>query len=184
MKRLFSRLFAGSGMNDGILIGVGALIEDGQGGVLLVRHRPERGGFWRGTWILPGGMLRGRGDDRRWYRAGGCRGDGTDRRSRGLGDRSDRADRPRRRAGDAARRLYRPAGARARGRSSRPAATWGRRYGRIKIRSRRYGPRFTRIRSGYWSCTGSNVDRNSITRSQSYYWLQLKQVTFLKNAGF
>jgi ADP-ribose pyrophosphatase YjhB (NUDIX family) len=45
-------------MDDGILIGVGALIEDGRGGVLLVRHRPERGGFWKGRWILPGGMLR------------------------------------------------------------------------------------------------------------------------------
>jgi ADP-ribose pyrophosphatase YjhB (NUDIX family) len=45
-------------MDDGILIGVGTLIEDGRGGVLLVRHRPERGGFWKGRWILPGGMLR------------------------------------------------------------------------------------------------------------------------------
>lgn len=33
-------------------------MEDGRGGILLVRHRRERGGFWRGTWILPGGMLR------------------------------------------------------------------------------------------------------------------------------
>ena len=38
-------------------IGVGALIIE-KGGVLLVRHRPERGGFWQGRWILPGGMLR------------------------------------------------------------------------------------------------------------------------------
>jgi ADP-ribose pyrophosphatase YjhB (NUDIX family) len=45
-------------MDDGILIGVGALLEDGRGRVLLVRHRAERGGFWQGTWILPGGMLR------------------------------------------------------------------------------------------------------------------------------
>jgi ADP-ribose pyrophosphatase YjhB (NUDIX family) len=45
-------------MDDGILIGVGALLEDGRGRVLLVRHRKERGGFWQGTWILPGGMLR------------------------------------------------------------------------------------------------------------------------------
>jgi 8-oxo-dGTP diphosphatase len=45
-------------MDDGIRIGVGALIEDRRGGVLLVRHRPERGGFWKGRWILPGGMLR------------------------------------------------------------------------------------------------------------------------------
>ena len=38
-------------------IGVGALIIDGDR-VLLVRHRPERGGFWQGRWILPGGMLK------------------------------------------------------------------------------------------------------------------------------
>ena len=44
--------------SDGYIdIGVGALIiEDDR--VLLVRHRPERGGFWQGRWILPGGMLR------------------------------------------------------------------------------------------------------------------------------
>lgn len=45
-------------MGNGILIGVGALIQDKRGRVLLVRHRPERGGFWRGTWIMPGGMLK------------------------------------------------------------------------------------------------------------------------------
>jgi ADP-ribose pyrophosphatase YjhB (NUDIX family) len=45
-------------MDDGILIGVGALVEDGRGRVLLVRHKAERGGFWHGTWILPGGMLK------------------------------------------------------------------------------------------------------------------------------
>ena len=45
-------------MEDGILIGVGALIEDGRGRILLVRHSEERGGYWKGTWILPGGMLR------------------------------------------------------------------------------------------------------------------------------
>lgn len=38
-------------------IGVGALIIDSDR-VLLVRHRQERGGFWQGRWILPGGMLR------------------------------------------------------------------------------------------------------------------------------
>jgi len=41
---------------DYIDIGVGALIID-TGRVLLVRHRLERGGFWQGKWILPGGML-------------------------------------------------------------------------------------------------------------------------------
>ena len=45
-------------MENGILIGVGALVQDGRGRFLLVRHKPERGGFWRGTWILPGGMLK------------------------------------------------------------------------------------------------------------------------------
>jgi 8-oxo-dGTP diphosphatase len=27
------------------------------GRVLLVKHRPERGGFWQGKWICPGGEL-------------------------------------------------------------------------------------------------------------------------------
>ncbi|MDO8491571.1 MAG: NUDIX hydrolase [Dehalococcoidia bacterium] len=42
----------------GIAIAVGAVIRDGQGRVLLVRHRPERKGFWRGKWICPGGGLK------------------------------------------------------------------------------------------------------------------------------
>ncbi len=40
-----------------ILIGVGAVIEDGVGRILLVKHVPERGGFWQGKWICPGGAL-------------------------------------------------------------------------------------------------------------------------------
>lgn len=40
-----------------ILIGVGALIEDDTGRILLVKHVPERGGFWQGKWICPGGEL-------------------------------------------------------------------------------------------------------------------------------
>ena len=40
-----------------ILIGVGAVIEDGAGRILLVKHVPERGGFWQGRWICPGGEL-------------------------------------------------------------------------------------------------------------------------------
>ena len=40
-----------------ILIGVGAVIEDGAGRILLVKHIPERGGFWQGKWICPGGEL-------------------------------------------------------------------------------------------------------------------------------
>lgn len=40
-----------------IMIGVGAVIEDKEGRVLLVRHVPQRGGFWQGKWICPGGKL-------------------------------------------------------------------------------------------------------------------------------
>jgi len=40
-----------------ILIGVGAVIEDKNGRILLVKHRRERGGFWQGKWICPGGEL-------------------------------------------------------------------------------------------------------------------------------
>ena len=41
-----------------IMIGVGAVIEDGAGRILLVKHIPERGGFWQGKWICPGGELK------------------------------------------------------------------------------------------------------------------------------
>lgn len=41
----------------GIMVAVGAVIEDDQGRILLVKHRPERGGFWQGKWICPGGKL-------------------------------------------------------------------------------------------------------------------------------
>jgi ADP-ribose pyrophosphatase len=40
-----------------ITIAVGAVIEDGKGNILLVKHVPERGGFWKGKWICPGGKL-------------------------------------------------------------------------------------------------------------------------------
>ena len=40
-----------------IMTGVGAVIEDGAGRILLVKHIPERGGFWQGKWICPGGGL-------------------------------------------------------------------------------------------------------------------------------
>lgn len=40
-----------------IMIGVGAVIEDERGRILLVKHVPERGGFWQGKWICPGGKL-------------------------------------------------------------------------------------------------------------------------------
>jgi ADP-ribose pyrophosphatase YjhB (NUDIX family) len=40
-----------------IMIGVGAVIEDEAGRILLVKHVPARGGFWQGKWICPGGAL-------------------------------------------------------------------------------------------------------------------------------
>ena len=40
-----------------ILVAVGAVIEDDKGRILLVKHKPERGGFWQGKWICPGGEL-------------------------------------------------------------------------------------------------------------------------------
>jgi len=39
------------------MIGVGAVIEDEADRILLVKHVPERGGFWQGKWICPGGEL-------------------------------------------------------------------------------------------------------------------------------
>jgi len=39
------------------MVGVGAVIEDETGRILLVKHVPERGGFWQGKWICPGGEL-------------------------------------------------------------------------------------------------------------------------------
>jgi len=38
-------------------VAVGAIIEDDKGRILLVKHKPERGGFWQGKWICPGGEL-------------------------------------------------------------------------------------------------------------------------------
>lgn len=40
-----------------IIVAVGAIIEDDKGRILLVKHKPERGGFWQGKWICPGGGL-------------------------------------------------------------------------------------------------------------------------------
>ena len=40
-----------------IMIAVGAVIEDKEGRILLVKHIPQRGGFWQGKWICPGGKL-------------------------------------------------------------------------------------------------------------------------------
>ena len=41
----------------GIMVAVGAVIEDKKGRILLVKHVPGRGGFWQGKWICPGGAL-------------------------------------------------------------------------------------------------------------------------------
>ena len=43
--------------SENILVAVGAVIEDESGGVLLVKHKKERGGYWQGKWICPGGAL-------------------------------------------------------------------------------------------------------------------------------
>ena len=40
-----------------ILVVVGAVIEDYEGRILLVKHKQERGGYWQGKWICPGGEL-------------------------------------------------------------------------------------------------------------------------------
>jgi len=40
-----------------ILVAVGAVIEDDRGRILLVKHKKERGGYWQGRWICPGGEL-------------------------------------------------------------------------------------------------------------------------------
>ncbi|MCK5653747.1 MAG: NUDIX domain-containing protein [Dehalococcoidia bacterium] len=40
-----------------IMVAVGAVIVNEAGRVLLVKHVPERNGFWQGKWICPGGKL-------------------------------------------------------------------------------------------------------------------------------
>ena len=42
-----------------IMVAVGAVIEDSEGRILLVKHVLEKGGFWQGKWICPGGRLEG-----------------------------------------------------------------------------------------------------------------------------
>ena len=41
-----------------ITVAVGAVILSKKGEVLLVRHIPEREGYWKGRWICPGGKLK------------------------------------------------------------------------------------------------------------------------------
>ena len=45
------------GMAERPTVAVGAVIEDSLGRILLVKHVPERGGYWQGKWICPGGKL-------------------------------------------------------------------------------------------------------------------------------
>lgn len=43
---------------EGIMLAVGAVIQNDAGQILLARHRPEREGYWKGKWICPGGKLK------------------------------------------------------------------------------------------------------------------------------
>jgi len=40
-----------------VLVAVGAVILDDDDKILLVKHKKERGGYWQGKWICPGGAL-------------------------------------------------------------------------------------------------------------------------------
>ncbi|MDY6843239.1 MAG: NUDIX domain-containing protein [Thermodesulfobacteriota bacterium] len=40
------------------IVSVGAVIENDAGEILLVKHKPEREGYWKGKWICPGGKLK------------------------------------------------------------------------------------------------------------------------------
>ena len=44
-------------LEERILVAVGAVIHDDAGRILLVKHKKERGGYWQGKWICPGGEL-------------------------------------------------------------------------------------------------------------------------------
>ena len=44
-------------LSEHILVAVGAVIQDDKGRILLVKHKKERGGYWQGKWICPGGGL-------------------------------------------------------------------------------------------------------------------------------
>ena len=44
-------------LEERILVAVGAIIQDDRGRTLLVKHKKERGGYWQGKWICPGGAL-------------------------------------------------------------------------------------------------------------------------------
>lgn len=40
-----------------VSVGVGAVVLDDEGRILLVKHVPRRGDFWGGQWMVPGGGL-------------------------------------------------------------------------------------------------------------------------------
>lgn len=40
-----------------ISVGIGAVVLDGDGRILLVKHVPKRDDFWGGQWMVPGGGL-------------------------------------------------------------------------------------------------------------------------------
>ena len=40
-----------------ISVGVGAVVLDDDGRILLVKHVPRKGAFWGGKWMVPGGGL-------------------------------------------------------------------------------------------------------------------------------
>ena len=40
-----------------VIVAVGAIVQDDAGRTVVVKHRPERGGFWKDRWIFPGGKL-------------------------------------------------------------------------------------------------------------------------------
>ena len=39
------------------IVAVGAIIQGNEDRILLVKHKKERGGYWQGKWICPGGKL-------------------------------------------------------------------------------------------------------------------------------
>lgn len=43
--------------SSGIIVAVGAVIFNAAAEVLLVKHVPDRRGYWQGRWICPGGRL-------------------------------------------------------------------------------------------------------------------------------
>jgi 8-oxo-dGTP diphosphatase len=44
-------------VSEHILVAVEAVVEDDRDRILLVKHTKERGGYWQGKWICPGGKL-------------------------------------------------------------------------------------------------------------------------------